>query len=145
MNEAMACAVRLLTRREHSAYELTNKLVKKGFSNQEATEAVLECKRLGLQSEARFVESVCRARINQGYGPIRIHQELQQFQIDNELIDEALRQEQDNWLSYAIKAWKKKYKHQDNVTYPAVQKQKHFLLYRGFSIDTITMVFKDII
>lgn len=145
MSNAFACAVRLLTRREHGAYELTNKLLKKGYPENEAQDAVLECQRLDLQSDERFVDNICRARIRHGYGPLRIRRELQDLQIDAELITNTLRQEQDNWLSYALEVWKKKYKEQGELSYSAMQKQKQFLLYRGFSTDTIAMLFKDII
>jgi regulatory protein len=140
-SNAFACAVRLLARREHGAHELTSKLQKKGYSGCEAQDAVLECQRLGLQRDQRFVENVSRARISQGYGPVRIRQELQQLHIDDELINDVLRQEQDNWLSYAMGVWKKKYKEQGELSYLVLQKQKQFLLYRGFSTDTITMLF----
>lgn len=145
MSDAFTCAVHLLTRREHGAYELTNKLLKKGYPENEAQDAVLECHRLGLQSDDRFVDNICRARIRQGYGPLRIRRELQDLQINAELITNTLKQEQDNWLSYALEVWKKKYKEQGELSYPVMQKQKQFLLYRGFSTDTIAMLFKAII
>lgn len=133
--------MRLLARREHGAHELANKLATKGFLTIAIQDALQECQRLGLQSDSRFVENVCRTRIRQGYGPIRIRQELQNLRVDDELIHAALQQEQDNWLGYAIGVWKKKYKEQVDVSYMALQKQKQFLLYRGFSTDTINMVF----
>lgn len=145
MSNAFVGAVRLLARREHGAHELKSKLQKKGYPDNEVQEALKECQRLDLQSDARFVENICRARIRQGYGPIRIRQELFQLKIDDELINEILRDEQDNWLSYAIEVWKKKYKHQGELSYLVVQKQKQFLLYRGFSTDIINTMFKDII
>lgn len=135
--------MRLLARREHGAHELAAKLAKKGYLGVAIQEALAECQRLNLQSDSRFVENVCRTRIRQGYGPLRIRQELQNLQIDSELIEAALQQEQDNWLDYAIGVWKKKYKEQSESSYIALQKQKQFLLYRGFSTDTITRVFKN--
>ena len=132
----------LLARREHGAHELANKLATKGYLAKEIEEAISLCQQLGLQSDGRFVESMCRVRIRQGYGPIRIRQALQNLRLDSDLIDAALALEQDNWLDYAMDVWQKKYKEQVDLSYPAIQKQKQFLLYRGFSTDTITMVFK---
>ena len=134
--------MRLLARREHGAHELTTKLATKGYLEVAIQEALVKCQHLGLQSDSRFVDSVCRTRIRQGYGPIRIRHELQNLQINSELIDAALQQEQENCLAYAVDVWKKKYKEQVEFSYTALQKQKQFLLYRGFSTDTITMVFK---
>lgn len=142
-SKAYACAIRLLSRREHGAQELTNKLVEKGYSVYDAQEAVVACQRLNLQSDARFVDNLSRARIRQGYGPIKIQHELQHLAIDRALIEYVLAQEQENWLEYARLVWKKKYKEQTEITYAAMQKQKQFLLYRGFSTDTITYLFRE--
>lgn len=141
-SNAYTCAVRLLARREHGAYELANKLATKGYLDIDIQDALNECQRLGLQSDCRFVDNVFRARIRQGYGPIRICHELEHLQIDSELIDARLQQERDNWLDYAVGVWQKKYKEHVNISYTTLQKQKQFLLYRGFSTDIINMVFK---
>lgn len=140
-SNALEYAVRLLARREHGAHELVNKLTQKGYADSAIQDALMECQRLDLQSDSRFVGHVCRARILKGYGPLRIRRELIHLQIDEELINAALAEEQDNWPSYAIAVWKKKYKGQGEISYTEVQKQKQFLLYRGFSTDTITMIF----
>jgi regulatory protein len=144
-SNAYTCAIRLLARREHGADELTKKLAQRGYASAEIEEAILKCQELDLQSDARFVENVCRTRIRQGYGPIRIRQELQQLHIDKDLIEKALQLEEDNWLSYAIEVWTKKYNEQTDLSYAMIQKQKQFLLYRGFSADTINLVFESIL
>lgn len=141
MSKAFECAVRLLSRREHGAYELANKLAQKGYADADIQDVLSECQRLDLQNDARFVDSLLRARIRQGYGPLRIRRDLQSAQIDRDLIDAALQEEADNWLQYATQVWKKKFKDQQELSYPAMQKQKQFLLYRGFSTDIITMMF----
>ena len=136
--------MRLLSRREHGAQELRDKLVTKGYSQEESDLALLKCQELDLQSEKRFVESRFRARIRQGYGPRRIQQELQQLQIDDSLIQNELLQEKDNWFDYGFEVWAKKYQNHENPTYNDTQKQKQFLLYRGFYTDTIALIFKEI-
>jgi regulatory protein len=143
-NNAYACALRLLARREHGAHELASKLAKKGFAQLAIADALSECQRLGLQSDSRFVEMVCRARIHQGQGPIRIRQELQQLRIESELIASELQKETDHWVAHATAVLKKKYKEEGEVSYIVMQKQKQFLVYRGFSMDTIALVFNHI-
>ncbi|CDZ78544.1 Regulatory protein RecX [Legionella massiliensis] len=140
MTKAFDSALRLLARREHGARELADKLVLKGFATSEVSEAIAECQRLGLQSDERFVDSLCRARIRQGSGPIKISQELQSKHIDRALIAQALEQEQDNWVTYALAVWQKKYKNQDDVPFDELQKRQRFLLYRGFSTEIIAGV-----
>lgn len=143
MTKAFVSAVRLLARREHGAHELAQKLLKK-YPHDEVQHAMDECQRLDLQSDARFVESLCRTRVRQGHGPARIRQDLQNVRIDRDLIDRILYEERDNWVSYARDVWMKKYGGHDDPSFTATQKQKQFLLYRGFSVDTINMVFKSI-
>lgn len=143
MTKAFVSAVRLLARREHGAHELAQKLATKDHPDLDIQNAIAECQRLGLQSDTRFVENLCRARIRQGYGPARIRQDLQNLKIDRDLIDDVLREEQDNWHHYAKDAWLKKYKNQDDDSFAAIQKQKQFLLYRGFDMDTIRQVFSN--
>lgn len=143
MTKAFDSAVRLLARREHGAIELCEKLQKKGYNSTEAKEALDRCLELGLQSDARFVESYSRSRIRQGYGPVKIKQELKSKGIDSDLIQSELDKEQDNWLSYALDVWQKKTRGQLDWSFNEIQKHQKFMLYRGFSMDTIIMVMKE--
>jgi regulatory protein len=121
--------------------ELTDKLIRKGYNRGESEEALSECQRLGLQSDERFAESLCNARIRQGYGPLRITQELQAKHIEREIINAMLNQHQESWEEHAIAAWQKKFKQHDGCA-TELQKQQRFLLYRGFSPDIIARLFK---
>src|SRR5690242_16944788 len=111
--KALHSALRLLANREHGAEELVVKLTRKGFAVAEARDAVLAAQDLGLQDDRRFVENVCTARIRQGYGPLKIAQELQSKQIDRDLVESVLAEEQDNWVTHALRVWEKKYKEKD--------------------------------
>lgn len=142
MTKAFDCAMRLLCRREHSAFELVTKLTQKGFSRADVNEVIAECQRLGLQCDTRFVESYCSSRIRQGYGPLRIREELLAKRVDRELIDNVLLEEQDNWVCHARALWLKKYGKQDDIPFNELQKQQRFMLYRGFPTDIITKIVK---
>lgn len=144
MTKAFDCAVRLLSRREHGERELINKLMQKGFDLPACQQALQTCQELGLQSDARFVEAFCNTRIRQGYGPLRISQELQSRCLDRELVDTVLSQYQDQWDDYALAVWQKKYKAQAQMDVSTQQKQQGFLRYRGFYADTIARLFKTI-
>lgn len=137
MTKSLDYAIRLLARREHSAYELTDKMKKKGYSQEEIKETLLECERLGLQSDLRFAEMVCRTRENQGYGPLKINYELQAKQIDQELIDATLNQEHEHWVACALQVWHKKYSNLQGVSFDELQKRQRFLYHRGFSTAVI--------
>ncbi|HIG0326310.1 TPA: recombination regulator RecX [Legionella pneumophila] len=144
MTKAFDSALRLLSRREHSAMELCDKLKQKGFNLNDVQNALHECQRLGYQSDERYVESYIRARIHQGYGPLKIIQELKNKGVDPELIQSVLQEERDHWVDYALRAWEKKFKRQDDFSYCEMQKQQRFLLYRGFDRDVISKVFKEV-
>lgn len=135
MTKAYDCAVRLLARREHGMRELINKLTSKGFFLQESKEAVLRCQELNLQSDERFAESLCHTRFQQGYGPVRIMQELQAKYINKELIAQTLETYQEQWEEQAYLVWRKKFKGANSQLISDIQKQIRFLLYRGFPAE----------
>ncbi|KGP63681.1 recombinase RecX [Legionella norrlandica] len=144
MTKAFDSALRLLSRRDHSAMELCNKLKQKGFSSKDVQDVLEECQRLGYQNDSRFAESYIRSRIHQGYGPLKITQELKNKGLAPDLIQSALQQEKNNWFDYALQAWQKKFKGQDELSFSEIQKQQRFLLYRGFDRDIVSKVFKEI-
>lgn len=137
MREALHCAQRLLMRREHSAHELLEKLYQKGHDREQANKALAECQRCNWQSDARFADMVCRTRISQGYGPVRIKRELSQHRLDPELIDEALKQQAPDWHALAECVLQKKVKMSDDVSRTEQLKQQRFLMNRGFPMDVI--------
>lgn len=140
MNKALHCAVRLLARREHSLAELADKLAQKGHVDAEIQAALATCQQQGLQSDARYADSLCRTRMRQGYGPMRIRQELKAKSVAREHIDAALGIDPHHWLDHAMDVWEKKYAPLGDASFAEKQKQRQFLLYRGFSMETITAV-----
>lgn len=142
MSKALDCALRLLARREHSLSEMYIKLEQRGFPQTEIQAAIEHCQHHGLQSDERFAEICCRARVRQGYGPIKIKQELKSKGVDDEVIYSVLQSEEENWSHYAYAAWQKKFR-EPGISFEDKQKQQRFLLYRGFDWDMISHVFKD--
>lgn len=133
--------MRLLSRREHGALELCKKLERKGFTKAEAQQALDLCQELDVQSDSRFIESYSRSRIRQGYGPVKIIQELKIRGVDADLIHKVFSQEQHDWLTHAMEVWQKKTKGVIADSLAEKQKQQQFLLYRGFESDVIVEVF----
>lgn len=142
MDKAYNFALGLLARREHCCFELSNKLTQRGFDVVTIERVITKLQQHNLQSDERFVDIFCRSRIRQGYGPLRIKNELNNKNIAVWLIDEILAKYQENWVSYAIAVWHKKYNQHIKYSKNEIQKQKKFLYYRGFSLDTIAMVFE---
>ena len=136
--------MRLLARREHGATELRTKLEKKGFSKQEAKDALETCQNLDVQNENRYIDNYSRSRIRQGYGPLKIAQELKIKGVDGDLVFHHLKQEQDNWLDHAMQVWLKKSKGRTDLSFEEMQKMQSFLLYRGFPLDIIVNVVREL-
>lgn len=143
MNKAYNYALSLLAKREHSVAELTNKLEQKSFDSDIIALTIAKLKEQNFQSDARYAEMLCRARVRQGYGPLRIKQELNYKGISAYITDEVLATERENWVKYAAAVWQKKYKHQGAISGKDIQKQKSFLYSRGFGLDTIDLLFKQ--
>lgn len=141
MTDVLAMAVALLARREHGAAELAEKLIKKNYAVPEVHTAIEACQNLGLQSDQRYAEMVFRVRMQQGYGPERIRRELQQKKIASELYEQVLSANPINWITCAKQVLTKKYKSCQQQPWSIQQKQKQFLLYRGFSLHTIAQIF----
>ena len=142
MSDIFTSAVSYLARREHSEVELKEKLLSKGYAASAVDDVLEQCKARGLQSDKRFVESMFRHKMNQGYGPVRISQMLSTVGISRFMFDEILMEQNPDWVAQALRVWEKKYKKQADASFTARQKQKQFLLYRGFSSETIRDVFE---
>ena|SRR3990167_7826469 len=141
--KALVSALSSLSRREHSAWELKKKLEQKGYNLVEIAQAVEECQRLGYQSDDRFVEVLYRARIGQGYGPVRIKQELEAKGIGAAMIEQVLLHEaEESWLERAVVVARKKCQTVAHLSWDDQQKLKRFLLYRGFPGSVIAGVFE---
>lgn len=136
-------ALRLLAGREHSTYELQTKLKNKGLNSEEIEQVITECQRLGLQCDKRFAELICRARIRQGYGSMRIMQELKSKKVEADIIYSVLNEQDIDWLDAVQKVWEKKFSRLNKMSLADLQKQQRFLMYRGFPSDIISSFFKE--
>lgn len=126
-----------LARREYGRRELREKLIGAGFAGEIAGEAVARLAAEGLQDDGRFAAALVQSRINQGKGPVRIRQELEQRGIDTGLIDDALANCGENWPELARRVRRRKFGAELPSDFPAKARQMRFLQYRGFTPDQI--------
>ena len=100
-----ACALGYLARREYSGAELKRKLLVRFSADPEAAvkiDALLgQLAVQGLQSDQRFAQSRVRYRLQAGYGPILIRQELLVKGVDAFCIGEVLTAETPDWIETA--------------------------------------------
>lgn len=134
-------AIKLLAMREHAAFELTNKLTKKGFDEHLVVNVIERLRRQGIQSDERFTEAFIRHKVSKGFGPIRIRYELNEMNISNSLINQYMTTDPEYWSFRAEKVRVKKFGFRKAHTFPEEMKQKKFLYYRGFTDQHINPLF----
>ena len=83
--------------REHSSFQIKNKLVSKGFDLDIIESVILEIKNNGFQSDKRYTEEYIRYRQNSGYGSKKIIYELKSNGISSELINDSIRNFNDDY------------------------------------------------
>lgn len=128
---------RLLTRREHSQYELVRKLQQRGFEAGSVYEEIQKFESAGIQSDARFAEGFARQRVSKGHGESRIRAELKDRQVANELINFAIEDLRQDWFELAKAVHDKKYGNQKASEWKEQQKRFRYLQYRGFDQEQI--------
>ncbi len=134
-------AFRILAGRDHSRYELVQKLRQRGFRPTAIEKAVSECERLDYINDDRTSRVYIRQLIRKGYGARRIRLDLKKkglrgHRIQNNLsemisdIDEP---------KAAERVYKKNYYRFERENDPQKRKDKiyRFLHARGFSPETI--------
>jgi len=130
-------AMGLLTRREHSRKELTRKLTSRGMDAAEVETAVANLARDGWQNDTRFAESMMRARVSGGYGPLRIRAELTTHGLDREAIAAALDTFHGDWAEIASDLVRRRYGPVAALDLNQRRKAADFLVRRGFDAATV--------
>jgi len=139
---AKSVAVRLLSRREHSAFEIRDKLAKREFDDDEIALAIAELIKGGWLSDERFAEAYIRMRQIKGFGPIRIAIELNERGVEEAIVEAYLNARDEVWRQTLVEQYKKKYKNKAIEDYNDKAKRIRFLQYRGFPLDVIYQVVK---
>ena len=134
-------AMDLLSRREHSRAELTNKLRQREFDTDEIDAALDRLQHEGLQSDQRFCENFAYYRAKKGRGPIRIRHELAQKGVSEALIDEQMQLLDVDWHDIMEEERRKKFGSEIPPDYKEKMKQARFLQNRGFSAEAVMRLF----
>ena len=130
-------ALDLVSRREHSRYELMQKLDKRYPNTTPIIEDVLDKLETNkILDDERFAEMYLNSRARKGFGPKKIEMELNSRKVNSLFISNAI-EAYENWLENAQKVLKKKFKDQKPEDYQSKMKQKQFLFSRGFSAPII--------
>jgi regulatory protein len=131
----------LLSRREHSVFELIQKLKKRYGPNKLINDAIIRLQESNLLDDQRFAEAYIKVRARKGFGPRRIDAELQQRKVSETIINEELSMIED-WNALALAAFKKKFGNLQKDT-KKILKAKSFLQNRGFSFEQIEFCIQE--
>ena len=133
-------ALHLISRREHSRYELMQKLNKRYPETRSLIEEVLDKLIVNnILDDERFAEMYINSRARKGFGPKKIEMELSSKHVESFIISSSL-EAYDNWIENAKKELLKKFKGIVPTDYQSKIKQKQFLFNRGFSTQIIDKV-----
>ena len=133
-------ALDLVSRREHSRYELMQKLIKRFPETMPIIEEALDKLVLNnILDDERFAEMYLNARARKGFGPKKIEMELYSKKVDSMHIAHAI-EAYESWTENAANELKKKFKGIEPADYKSKMKQKQFLFNRGFSTQIIEKI-----
>lgn len=125
-----------MARREHSRYELEQKLAGRELEPVEIATALDALAQAGYQDDQRFAEAYVRYRGRSGFGPRRVAQELQQRGVDQALARQALTTQELDWFELAGDVQHKKFRGAP-TSFAERARQTRFLQYRGFDGEHI--------
>lgn len=132
-------AVQLLSRREHSAHELSHKLEQKGFERDAVRAVVARLETRKWQSDARFADVFFRQRVQQGYGPLRIRAELQHKGVDEDQIQRVFEAEDVDWFALARERFQRRFPHPVDAADRRKEQARRmrYLTQRGFTGEQV--------
>jgi len=129
----------LLSRREYSCLELSNKLQKRELSESDIKFLLDDAKKNNWQSDRRVAESIMRIQLAKFRGKNKVIQAMYPKGISSDLISEVLAEFNADWFELAIKNYQKKYSIDfdlsEELTFLEKQKRSKYLVAQGFSYD----------
>jgi regulatory protein len=146
LKKACAYALKLLSYRERSKWEVKDRMRKKGYEDNLIEDVLRYLESHNFISDQRFAQVWEENRIKKGYGRKRIYFELRQKGLEVDLIDELLERvySKVNEVEIALKVVKEK-NFLLKKDKPRTRKRIYgFLQRRGFSSEVINEVLTEI-
>jgi regulatory protein len=147
--DAMNAAVRILTHRDHSRYELKQKLQKRGFASEVIDTVIIECERLNYIDDKRTARLYFSQLKRKRFGIRHIRMALKKKRLYSAAIEDFLlenyakieeRKNADKLLEKKMKTFNREEdlkKRRDKIY--------RFLYSRGFNKDVITDLIRDLV
>ncbi|MGH8153194.1 MAG: regulatory protein RecX [Rhodanobacteraceae bacterium] len=133
-------ALGMLARREYSRRELRMRLERAGCDEAESDSAIRKLREQNYQDDERFGEMIVRARVAQGYGPVRVQAELRSHRLADAAIRVLIDAAEVDWRALAAAQLRKKYGMRPAADAAGRAKRAAFLLRRGFGAATVRIV-----
>ncbi len=139
-------AIKLLSRRDRTAFEIAQKLKEKEFPEAIVAEVLTYLKEIDLLNESRFIRNWSRFRVEQHhFGPIRLRKELLSKGLPPEEVDRFIDVLSEEWdpARVAELALLRRYKDLSRLQTPIDQRKAFdFLQRKGHSTDAILKAFR---
>ena len=136
-------AMDLLARREHGRVELARKLRKRGATAELIESALDRLEADGLLDEARYLQCFVGSRARNGYGPLRIREELTQRGLPREAVAQAIADAGMEWAEQLRGVWRRKVAGQLPVDAKSRAQQGRFLTYRGYPVELVGRLLRN--
>ena len=133
-------ALDILSRREHSSYELKTKLKKFESNEKDLNELIEKLKASNFIDDERFAASFIKSKAQSGYGPSYISQYLLKKRIPSHLYD--MNSLNIDWELICKDQFEKK-RRGKGINFKEREKILRFLAYRGFSYEIIKNALKE--
>ncbi|MWN04978.1 regulatory protein RecX [Gilliamella sp. Pas-s95] len=150
-------AVQLLAQRDHSSYELSQKITFFFAKKQRCTDeeyhdllaklkteirdVIEHCINQNWINDEQYIEKYIVMRANKGYGKYKIAMELKQRGLSVDLTQQLLQMANIDWTNLAYEQLLKKLKQIDSKNNNKKQKGIQFLMTRGYTQDDIKTVY----
>lgn len=141
-SSARNTAMDLLSRREHSRFELENKLKSRGFDSNEIVTVLDTLQSENLLNDQRFAESYLHQRMLKGFGPLKIRHEMLERGITSDVVEQQLEAMEGEWTMLMQQQRDKKFGSSLPEPYQERMKQARFLQNRGFSPEAVMRLFR---
>ncbi|MFP2770968.1 regulatory protein RecX [Oceanisphaera sp. KMM 10153] len=131
------CALRLLSRRDHSRRELAQKLRQRQFDAELIELALDKLERQQWLSDSRFAVVQVRQHVFRKHGPLRIRAELQRKGVTQVEIELALEAEAPDWFELALACYRSRFAFAERLDIKERARRVRYLQSRGFTSDHV--------
>ena len=138
-------ALTLVGRRSYSGKSLYEKLLQKGYDDDNSKAAVARLLELGYVNDEKYALSYAKYLSDKGKGELAVRKELEEKGISKDLINKALSslKTQEEPYEQIIKTIKSKFKNFNANNAGEARRAANYFLRRGFSSEDISKAFRN--